>query len=64
MQTEYIYPAVANRMSPKEWAEAGRPDLLAGAIARKARILAQAGSTIDPGLDAQVRAAFDIRFRN
>ncbi len=64
MQTEYVYPAVANRMSPKEWAEADRPDLLAGAMARKARILAQAGSTIDPALDAEIRAAFDIRFQN
>jgi hypothetical protein len=26
MQKEYIYPGVGNRMSPKEWNEAGKPD--------------------------------------
>ena len=35
MQTEYIYPAVANRSSPKEWNELGRPDLVQKAIERK-----------------------------
>ncbi|MEO0386871.1 MAG: trimethylamine methyltransferase family protein, partial [Pseudomonadota bacterium] len=28
MQTEYVYPALGNRMSPKEWEEGGRPALL------------------------------------
>ncbi len=49
MQTEYIYPAVANRMSPKEWVEAGKPELLDRAIARKNAILAKAGNRIDAG---------------
>ena len=39
MQKEYIYPQVANRMSPKEWNEAGRPDLIERATARKREIL-------------------------
>jgi hypothetical protein len=43
MQTEYIYPNVGNRMSPKEWNEAGKPLLLDTAIARKNAILAQGG---------------------
>ena len=43
MQTEYIYPAVGNRMCPKEWDEAGKPLLLDRAIARKNNILAKAG---------------------
>ena len=64
MQTEYIYPAVANRMSPKEWVEAGKPELLDRAIARKNAIMAKAGSTIDPELDAIVRKAFNIYFKN
>jgi len=63
MQTEYIYPAVGNRMSPKEWVEAGRPLLLDGAIARKEAILARAGSMIAPEVDAAVRARFNIHFR-
>ena len=63
MQTEYVYPAVADRTSPKGWAEAGRPDLIAQATARKNRILAESGAPyIDPATDAAVRAAFNIYF--
>src|SRR5690606_25733810 len=39
MQTEYFYPAIADRFSPKEWNEKGRPDILQRAIAEKRRIL-------------------------
>jgi len=39
MQTEYVYPSLGDRSSPKEWAERGRPDLIANAIARKREIL-------------------------
>ena len=63
MQTEYIYPAVANRMSPKEWNEAGKPLLLDKAIARKNAILAKAGCMVDPQIDAQVRAKYTMHFR-
>lgn len=63
MQTEYIYPVVGNRMSPKEWNEAGKPLLLDRAIARKNEILAKAGSTIAPEVDAAIRAAYNIHFR-
>lgn len=40
MQTEYFYPAVADRFSPKEWGEKGKPDLLQKAIEEKKRVLA------------------------
>ena len=40
MQREYFYPAIADRFSPKEWAEKGKPDILQRAIAEKKRILA------------------------
>ncbi|OIQ06295.1 MAG: methyltransferase [Rhodobacteraceae bacterium CG2_30_10_405] len=63
MQTEYIYPAVANRMSPKEWAEAGKPQLLDRAIARKNEIMARAGCQIEPAIDAAIRATHHIYFR-
>ncbi|MFN3953740.1 MAG: trimethylamine methyltransferase family protein [Pararhodobacter sp.] len=63
MQTEYVYPAIGNRMSPKEWAEAGRPLLLDAAIRRKNRILTDAPCQIDPALDAAIRARFNIHFR-
>lgn len=39
MQTEYFYPAVGDRFSPKEWNEKGRPDILARAVAEKKRVL-------------------------
>ena len=62
MQTEYIYPEIANRMSPKEWAEADKPDLLRVARIRMDRILSQAGPQVDPVVDAAVRAKFQIAF--
>ncbi|MGB7262064.1 MAG: trimethylamine methyltransferase family protein, partial [Albidovulum sp.] len=63
MQTEYIYPVCANRMSPKEWNEAGKPVLLDAAIARKNEILSKAGSVIDPQIDQAIRAKYNIYFR-
>ena len=61
MQTEYVYPAVANRSSPKEWNELGRPDLVQKAIERKNRILAEAApSLIDFEADAAIRKRWDI----
>ena len=62
MQKEYIYPQVANRMSPKEWVEAGKPDLVQRATARKNEIL----STYYPDylprdMDAVLRSRHDIK---
>lgn len=62
MQTEYIYPTVANRMTPKEWDEAGRPLLLEKALARKNAILARAGRQIDPQIDTLIRSRYHIYF--
>jgi trimethylamine--corrinoid protein Co-methyltransferase len=63
MQTEYIYPNVGNRMSPKEWNEAGKPLLLDTAIARKNAILSKAGCRVDPAIDAAIRDKYNIHFR-
>ena len=63
MQTEYVYPTLGNRMSPKEWVEADRPQLLERAIARKNEILSKAGTQIDPQLDAAIRRDYNIYFR-
>ncbi|MHA1190296.1 MAG: trimethylamine methyltransferase family protein [Alphaproteobacteria bacterium] len=61
MQTEYVYPNIADRMSPKEWAENDRPDLIEQAIARKIEILAQTGGhRIDPRIDKAIRDKFRI----
>ncbi len=61
METEYIYPVVGDRTSPKEWVEKGRPDIIQTAITEKNRIL----STVFPKhvsaeRDAAIRARFNI----
>ena len=61
MQTEYIYPRLGDRTSPKEWDELGKPDLLAKATARKHEILAtRSAARFDPVLDAALRKRFAI----
>ena len=62
MQTDYIYPALGDRTSPKEWVEIGRPDLLAKAIARKRELLdATPRAAFPADVDAAIRARFPIR---
>ncbi|MCP5081582.1 MAG: trimethylamine methyltransferase family protein [Alphaproteobacteria bacterium] len=61
MQTEYVYPELATRMSPKEWNEAGKPDIVKKATARKKEIL----STYFPGhipadVDKAIRDKFNV----
>ena len=61
MQSDYQYPTYGDRTSPKEWAEIGKPDLNARAIARKQEILAErSAARFDPMLDAGIRKAFNI----
>ena len=62
MQTEYIYPTLGNRMSPKEWQEADRPLLLEQAIKRKNKILDEAKIQFDPEFDAAIRSNYNIYF--
>jgi trimethylamine---corrinoid protein Co-methyltransferase len=62
MQTEYVYPLLGNRMSPKEWNEAGKPDILQKAIAKKKLILSTYYPEYIPrDVDAIIRAKHDIR---
>jgi trimethylamine--corrinoid protein Co-methyltransferase len=62
MQTEYVYPLIGDRTSPKEWVEKGRPDIIKTAIAQKNRILAQpVPRHISVELDASIRERFPIR---
>ena len=59
MQTEYFYPAVADRYSPKEWGEKGKPDLLQKAIEEKKKVLATRFPRHVPRhIDDQLRARF------
>lgn len=61
MQTEYFYPALGDRTSPKEWDELGKPDLIQKATARKLQILGErAAARFDPITDAAIRARFNI----
>jgi trimethylamine--corrinoid protein Co-methyltransferase len=61
MQSDYQYPALGDRTSPKEWAEIGKPNLVAKAIARKEEILSRrAAARFDPEVDAKIRATFNI----
>ncbi len=62
MQSEYHYPVIGNRMSPKEWDEAQKPDLLQSAIARKDAILAEAPCQVPAEIDRAVRDAFVMYF--
>ncbi|HUF55142.1 MAG TPA: trimethylamine methyltransferase family protein, partial [Thermohalobaculum sp.] len=62
MQRDYVYPHIADRNSPKEWAERGRPELLANASARKHEILAGPHPQHLPReRDRAARARFRIR---
>ncbi len=62
MQKEYIYPKLGDRGSPKEWAEAGKPDLIERAAARKREILSTYFPDYIPrDIDKQIRANHDIK---
>ena len=61
MQTDYIYPALGDRTSPKEWLENGKPDLLEKAISRKNELLANPSRASFPKtLDDKIRKRFEI----
>ncbi|RME14977.1 MAG: methyltransferase [Alphaproteobacteria bacterium] len=60
MQSEYVYPDIANRMSPKEWAEVGRPALLDTARDRIRKILGEDGHLIAPDLQKRLAESFNL----
>lgn len=61
MQTEYVYPALGDRSSPKEWLENERPDLLQQTIKRKNEILTTMFPDHVPAArDDAIREAFEI----
>ena len=61
MQSEYIYPNLANRFSPKEWEEQGKPELVDEATAKVVAILAQGDNEVlDAEIDARLLARFDL----
>ena len=60
MQTEYIYPSLGDRTSPKEWVELGKPNLVQKAIEKKENFLNDAIKKIDPIIDKKLRSEFNI----
>jgi trimethylamine--corrinoid protein Co-methyltransferase len=62
MQTEYIYPAIGDRLSPKEWNEVGRPKIIDRAIDKVRDVLAtHFPDHIPESVDQQIRAELPIR---
>jgi trimethylamine--corrinoid protein Co-methyltransferase len=56
---DQFYPAIGDRLSPREWCEKGKPDLLQKAIAEKKRILAERFPRhVSKAADDRLRARF------
>ncbi|WP_292291086.1 trimethylamine methyltransferase family protein [Marivita sp.] len=61
MQRDYVYPALGNRASPKEWVEQGQPILVDTATARKEMILSHPSrARLAPDVDRAIRNRFNI----
>ncbi|MGE4660813.1 MAG: trimethylamine methyltransferase family protein, partial [Arenicellales bacterium] len=61
MQRDYVYPEVGDRLSPKEWNEKGRPDLLDVARAKVAQILSGPRPThLSLDIDREIRDRFPV----
>jgi trimethylamine--corrinoid protein Co-methyltransferase len=62
MESEYIYPVVGDRASPKEWIERGSTSIVQKARAEKQRLLAtHYPDHVDPETDRRIRERLDIR---
>lgn len=61
MQSEFIYPTVGDRLSPKEWSERGQPQAIARAKSRLQTILSSHFPThISPEVDDAIRERFPV----
>ena len=62
MQKDYLYPQIADRSSPNQWVEQGRPDLVDRASNKLQNILATHFPThIPAAIDEAIRAKFPVR---
>jgi trimethylamine--corrinoid protein Co-methyltransferase len=62
MQKDYLYPQVADRSSPNQWVEQGRPSLYDRASAKLQTILANHyPSHIPTAIDEAIRQRFPVR---
>ena len=65
MQTEYVYPRLGDRTSPKEWEELKKPNLIANAIAYKNEILSlPSEARFNPELDKKLREKYTIHLKS
>lgn len=61
MQTDYVYPTLGDRTSPKEWAEKDKPNLLENATKLKEGILSKpSDAKFDLTLDQMLRNKYAI----
>lgn len=61
METDHVYPEMGDRMSPKEWDEKGKPDLIEKAKVRKDVILAsRSAARLPADVDHAIRGRFNI----
>jgi len=62
MESEFLYPRLADRRCQAEWQETGGADILESAKARVREILStHYPAYVDPAADAKIRERFDIR---
>ncbi len=62
MKTDFVYPRIADRRPPAEWAADGSPDIREAARLRARDILRSHFPThIDGDVDSVIRSRFDIR---
>ena len=62
MQSEYAYPVIGCRASPKEWVEQGSPTIIDRAEKKVSEILTtHFPRHIPDGLDAELRQRFPVR---
>jgi len=62
MQSDYVYPDVSDRLSPKEWEELGSQIALERAIAEKNRILSEVfPDHLSDEIDTKLREQFPIK---
>ena len=64
METDYVYPTLSDRTSPKEWVENSQPELLKNATALKEKILNEKSEAeFEDLLDNKIRSKFKIHLR-
>ena len=62
MRSEYEYPALADRLTPNAWEEAGSLDIREQAALRVKEILStHYPANIDPAVDKKIRDTFPIQ---